>query len=351
MKKTIHLLLVLLATLLLLHVNDAHAQNAGGVRSFKDVLKDIPSKEMLKLWSDKKVEIAFSITQQINAKEVGKVGTYRGRVTKIDPYSFLNEKLIGWRLAVEDTFKRGGDTLLVFSWVMVHTDPQGLIPKIRIGDEITVTGKVNRAELTAVDAPRLNIDLIVPVMNDGKGVAANAIVEKPIAKAAAPAVPAGMPKPAAAPAAAVVPTAPAKPADYPLDRILDALPEASRATLSTAPLAAESIPALNAALATLGLRKPFKLTFKIDAAAVPKDNPNIYRIRAAPGLLSGKYPAIQQQWVHLYMPAANATEVAKADIGDTLTMSGVVSRIDIITTPQGIRQFQINLNDAQLVAP
>jgi hypothetical protein len=340
-------LILILAPLLLLC--NASGQNAVGVRAFKDILKDIPSKLMLKLWSDKKAEIALSITQQIEAKEVGKVGTYRGTVTKIDPYSFRNENIVGWRLGVEETFKRGGDTLLVFSWVMVHTDPLGLIPKIRIGDEITVTGKVNRAELTAVDAPRLNIDLIVPVMNDGKGVAANAIVEKPIAKPAAPVLPAVMPKPAAAPAAAVVPAAPAKPADYPLDRILDALPEASRATLSTAPLAVESIPALNAALATLGLRKPFKFTFKVDQAAVTKENPDIYRIRAAPGLLSGKYPAIQQQWVHLYMPAANATEVAKAEIGDTLTMSGVISRIDIITTPQGSRQFQINLNDSELV--
>lgn len=345
MNQPARLLLVLLAPLFMLH--DASAQNAGGVRAFKDMLKDIPAKEMLKLWSDKKAEVALSITRQIETKEVGKVGTYRGKVTKLDPYSFRNENLVGWRLGVEENFKRGGDTLLVFSWVMVHTDPQGLIPKIRLGDEITVTGTVNRAELTAIDNPRLNVDLIVPVMNNGKAPAEKATAEKPGAKPAAPAVPAVMPTPPAAP----VPAARAQTADYPLDRILDALPEASRVTLSTAPLAADSIPALNAALSTLALRKPFKLTFKTEAAATLPKSPERFQIRAAPGLLSGKYPAIQQHWVHLYMPTANATEIAKAGLGATLTMSGTITRIDIITTPQGVRQLQLNLEDAQVLTP
>ncbi|MBN8422828.1 MAG: hypothetical protein J0L73_28225 [Verrucomicrobia bacterium] len=341
------LALLLIAPLLLLLTPAQAADAPGGVRAFKDMLKDIPAKEMLKLWSDKKAEVALSITRQIETKEVGKVGTYRGKVTKIDPYSFRNENLVGWRLGVEESFKRGGDTLLVFSWVMVHTDPDGLIPKIRLGDEITVTGTVNRAELTAIDNPRLNVDLIVPVMNNGKGAAEKATAEKPMARPAAPAV---MPTPTPAPAAAPV-TAAVKAADYPLDRILDALPEASRATLSTAPLATESIPALNAALSTLALRKPFKLTFKIEAAAALPKSPERFQIRAAPGLLSGKYPAIQQQWVHLYMPTASATEIARAGLGATVTMSGTITRIDIITTPQGVRQLQLNLEDAQVLTP
>ena len=341
MTRSARLLLLLLAPLFLLH--PASAQNAGGVREFKDMLKDIPAKEMLKLWSDKKAEVALSITRQIETREVGKVGTYRGKVTKIDPYSFRNENLVGWRLGVEESFKRGGDTLLVFSWVMVHTDPNGLIPKIRLGDEITVTGTVNRAELTANDNPRLNVDLIVPVMNNGKGTAEKAPAAKPAAAAAAavPAAPAVMPAPAA----------PVQTADYPLDRILDALPAASRATLSTAPLADESIPALNTALSTLALRKPFRFTFKTAAAAPLPKSPERFQIRAAPGLLSGKYPAIQQHWVHLYMPTAGAAEIAKAGIGAALTMSGTITRIDIITTPQGVRQLQLNLEDAQLLTP
>lgn len=326
-------------------VHETVAQNApAGVRTFKDMLKDIPSKDLLKLWGNKKVETAMAMSQQINAHELGKLGTYRGKVSRIDSYPYPEKNVVGWRLGVEDNFKRGGDTFIVFAWVMVHTDPSGMISKIRVGDEITVTGKVNRAELTAIDAPRLNVDLIVPVMNDGKGMFEKPIVEKPIPK---PAVPVPVPaKPAAQqPAAAQVKTV-----DFPLDRILDALPEASRATLSAAPLSPDSIPALNTALATLALRKPIKLTFAVDEAIVIPQNPSKFRIRAAQGLLSGKYPAIQKQWVHLYLPSANAAEVAKTEIGTTITMSGIIGRIDIITTPQGTRQLQLNVEDAQLIA-
>ena len=66
---------------------DALLNNAGGVRAFKDMLKDIPAKEMLKLWSDKKAEVALSITRQIETKEVGKVGTYRGKRALRELYS------------------------------------------------------------------------------------------------------------------------------------------------------------------------------------------------------------------------------------------------------------------------
>lgn len=341
-KTYIHLLLALLSPLIVL--NEAAAQPAAAAaRSFKDMLKDVPAKEMLKLFGPKKVEVAASISQQINAKEVGKVGTYRGKVSKVDPYSYPNENLVGWRLGVEDNFKRGGDTIGVFTWVMVHTDPTDMIPKIRVGDEITVTGKVNRAELTATDAPRLNVDLIVPVMNDGKIGDEKAAVEKPAIKPGMPNVPAA---PAVVPAPGAVA---ARPADYPLDRILDALPEASRATLSTAPLSNDAIPALNKALSTLALHKPIRLTFAVEESTVVPQQPEKFRIRAAKGLLSGKYPAIQQQWVHLYMPSAKATEIAKVGVGDTVTMSGVINRFDIITTPQGIRQLQLNIDDAQLV--
>lgn len=329
MKTYILLLLTLMVPVLLL--NEATAESAPAeVRTFKEMLKAIPSKDILKLWGDKKVALAAAMSKQINAKEVGKVGTYRGKVSKIDPFAFPEKNIVGWRFAVEDNFKRGGDTFSVFAWVMVHTDPLGLIPKIRVGDEITVTGKVNRAELTAVDAPRLNVDLIVPVMNDGKSTGEKVTVDKPTSKPGAPA-------------------ASVKMADYPLDRILDALPEAMRTKLSTEPLPRDAIPAINAALAALAVRKSFKFTFNVEVATVVPDQPEAFRIRPADGLLSGKYAAIRQQWVHLYLPTAKAGDLVKTAAGDTLTMTGNITRCDIITHPKGFLQLQVNLDNAQKV--
>ncbi len=50
----------------------------------------------------------------------------------------------------------------------IHTGPEGIVPKIRPGKEVTVTGKINRADITAVDVPKHNIDLIVPELKSPK---------------------------------------------------------------------------------------------------------------------------------------------------------------------------------------
>lgn len=72
--------------------------------------------------------------------------------------------MTGWRLAVKNEMKQGGMTIGVWAWIHVHTDPNGVIPKLKVGKVVTVTGKINRADITVTQAPRLNIDLIVPVM-------------------------------------------------------------------------------------------------------------------------------------------------------------------------------------------
>ena len=315
----------------------AQAAPVGTVRSFKDMLKNVPSKQVLKLWGDRRVEVAADITAQITAWEVGKVGTYRGTVSKIEPFSFPEKKLIGWRIGVEDTIKRGADTLGVFTWLIIHTDPRGLVPRIRVGDSVTVTGTVNRTELTAHESPRLNIDLIIPVMNDGK--------PEPAAGTGTAARPAGR---GTAPAAAAEP---AQPADYPLDRILDALPEVLRTRLATVPLPAADLPAINEALAALALRKPLRLTFKVEVKGPLPERPTDYQFRASNGLLSGKYAGVQLQWVHLYMPTARVGALAQVPLGSTITLTGTITRCDIVSRPPAITQFNINVSDAQPVAP
>lgn len=324
-----------------LGVTDAQAQSSSGVRSFKDMIKSVSSKDLLKLWSDTKVQAASDITAQISSREVGKTGTYRGTVTKIEQHIFQATKTTGWRLGVEDSIRRGADTLGVFTWLIIQTDPRGLIPRIRIGDEVTVTGTVNRTEVSVTDNPRLNVDLLIPEMNDGKPAPAAAGAST----AARPAATTGSSK-TPAPAAAAQPAA-----DYPLDRILDALPEAIRAKLSTAPLAPAELPAINEALTALAMRKPMRLTFKIEVKGPLPERPADYQIRASNGLLSGKYAGVQTQWVHLYMPTAKAGALAQTPLGSTVTLTGTITRCDIVSRPPAITQFNLNLADAQPVAP
>lgn len=167
MKQSLRLLIPLLFLTAAAATRAADAP--GGVREFKDMLKDIPSKEILKLSGTKKLEVAKEISQQLTLKEHGKDGTYKGKVTSIEVWPFPERGITGWRLALQDTFKRGGDTILVWAWVHVYTDPEGVMPKLKEGKEITVTGKINRSDISITDAgPRLNVDLFVQAMQPQK---------------------------------------------------------------------------------------------------------------------------------------------------------------------------------------
>ncbi|MCX6848146.1 MAG: hypothetical protein NTY98_04440 [Verrucomicrobia bacterium] len=165
MKQRLRLLLALLAPLLLTFAPASAADAPGGVREFKDMLKDIPSKDLLKLSGNKKEEVAMEMSKQITLKELGKEGAYKGKIGSIEVWPFPDKGITGTRLSLQDTFKRGGDTIIVWAWVYIHTDPSGVVPKLKVGKEITVSGKVNRADLSITPAgPRLNVDLIVPAM-------------------------------------------------------------------------------------------------------------------------------------------------------------------------------------------
>lgn len=125
------------------------------------MLKAVPSKDLLKLRGNDKLQSAMTISQQITAREVGKEGIYHGKVTRIEPWPFPQLGITGWRLAIEDQIKQGSTTMGVFAWVLVHKDPNGVIPKLRVGKDITVSGKISRTELSLPDQPRLNVDLTV----------------------------------------------------------------------------------------------------------------------------------------------------------------------------------------------
>lgn len=148
-------------------LNEGIAENASPiVRKFKDMLKAIPAKDFGQLYGNKKVEASMAMSKLIADKEVNKEGTFRGIVTKIEPWPFPQQGVTGWRLAVEDILDQRGVTISVWAWVLVQTDPNGVMPKIKVGREITVTGKVTRAEFMASAAtPRLNVDLAVPAMS------------------------------------------------------------------------------------------------------------------------------------------------------------------------------------------
>ena len=183
---------------------------------------------------------------------------------------------------------------------------------------------------------------------------------RPVEKPAAPAKPAApvvamvpTPPPAVVPAkvptmptpAPVVPVPPAPapapaPAPRPvadLDRLLDLLPPELSAKLNAPELAPDDLAAINAWFAKEKVNKTEQITLVIDAAEVVPENPKNFRIRAADGLLSGKYPAVLKQQVWAYLRSADATEIAQQPLGATITLAGRLGRCDLKQAPSGLR--------------
>ncbi len=169
-------------------------------------------------------------------------------------------------------------------------------------------------------------------------------MEKPTAlKPAGPGAPivpavAMVPVPGTAPRMPTTTTvAPAPRPSAELDHFLDALPENLRLPLNDSALPEETLAAINAWFAKEMLNKTVQITFVIHTSEVVPNEPGKFRLRAADGLLSGKYAIVRHQQFYAYLPSASATEIAKEPLGATVTLSARIGRCDLKQVPAGVR--------------
>ena len=168
--KTIIPHILILSLLLTLPLSaQAPAVGAGAPREFKDLLKNIPSKDFLKLRGNTKTEAAAAMSKDITNRELNKESTFVIEVGKVDSWPFANENITGWRVHCQDErVKQGSLYITVSAWAYIRTDPDGVLKNIRPGKKITVTGTLTRADITAVEEPVLNIDLRVSSIKSAK---------------------------------------------------------------------------------------------------------------------------------------------------------------------------------------
>ena len=151
-----------------------------------------------------------------------------------------------------------------------------------------------------------------------------------------PIIPGTVPgKPTTPPVAPATATAPRASAE--LDRFLDALPDNLRLPLNDSAIPEETLAAINAWFAKEMLNKTVQITFVTHTSEVVPNEPEKFRLRAADGLLSGKYALVRYQQFYAYLPSANATEIAKEPLGATVTLSARVGRCDLKQFPAGVR--------------
>jgi len=173
----------------------------------------------------------------------------------------------------------------------------------------------------------------------GTHVSVRPMEKPPVIQPAAPGlpiIPGTVPgKPTIIPVTPAPATAPRPSAE--LDRLLDALPENLRLPLNDSALPEETLAAINAWFAKEMLNKMVQMTFVIHTSEVVPNEPEKFRLRAADGLLSGKYALVRFQQFYAYLPSANATEIAKEPLGATVTLSARIGRCDLKQFPNGVR--------------
>jgi hypothetical protein len=176
--------------------------------------------------------------------------------------------------------------------------------------------------------------------------------ERPMVPTTAPPKPpAAVPMPAL-PTPAPIPETPtpiitASPsAGFALDKVLEMLPAPSRSKLMAAKLAQGTFEEVNAIFAADFKNKQIQASFVV--AKVEKPEGKRLRILAANGVLSGQYPALKHMFWTYFDEGTEPSPTQMPSEGDMVTVSGTITRCDLVTLPIGGR-FCVDLHHSRLV--
>lgn len=130
-------------------------------REFEEFVKNLPKGDLLTLRGNKAVESAMVISRKIEAAELRKESTFRCKVERVEPWQYADSPGKAWRVQVKgERIKHGSVGVDLSAWVHVRSDPAGIMAKVRSGQELIVTGQINRSDITINNgSPALNVDL------------------------------------------------------------------------------------------------------------------------------------------------------------------------------------------------
>jgi hypothetical protein len=133
----------------------------GSIMDLKQTLVEIPHNVVLSLRNPPTREAAAATaTDTLRTKVEGRTATLKFKIEKIekDPHRAQNRD--GYRVKAEDEHLRDGVTMYhVYLWVHFDLSETAKVAVLKKGSEISVTGKVTLASITAPNTPELHIDL------------------------------------------------------------------------------------------------------------------------------------------------------------------------------------------------
>lgn len=139
-------------------------------REFEEFIKGLPKTDLLKLRGNTQNEAAQSLSAKIGSAEVQKEGTFRVAVERVEAMTFPEQTEGGWRVwCKNEPIKQGSVTVNTLAFIYVRKDPEGVLAKARHGQDLTVSGKVNRADITIIDSsPLLTVDIDATSLRAGR---------------------------------------------------------------------------------------------------------------------------------------------------------------------------------------
>jgi hypothetical protein len=133
----------------------------GNITELKQTLVEVPHNVVLSLRNPPTREAAATtVTEMLRAKVEGRMATLKFKVEKVekDPRRAQNQD--GYRIKAEDERLREGITMFhTYLWVHFDLSENAKVAALKKGSEISVTGKITLASVTAPKEPELHIDL------------------------------------------------------------------------------------------------------------------------------------------------------------------------------------------------
>jgi hypothetical protein len=165
--RTFILLTALVLALQSSSVAHAQAPKPADITELDQALAEVPRDVLLGVRnSNRKEQSATAATDILRSKVEGRTATLKFQIEKIEKYQRRNEKEDRYRIKAENVrLRESATTFTIYLWVHFDPSQNAKFATMKTGSEISVTGKITLASITARNNPELHIDLSDAAIN------------------------------------------------------------------------------------------------------------------------------------------------------------------------------------------
>jgi hypothetical protein len=152
----------------LAHAEDTSAKGTGGnISSLKQITAFLPHNLLVSLLNSAGKEAASSqATDVLRQKAEGQMATFKCKVDRVEKDPRREQGKDGYRIKAEDTnVREGAANFKTYLWIHFNLSENDKVAAMKKGGEISVTGKISLASVTAQPVVELHVDLSDATVN------------------------------------------------------------------------------------------------------------------------------------------------------------------------------------------